>query len=70
MMCSYLSSLTEDQKNFNDSIQFNLICLLDKKLNSQILLLLEIYDQDEINQLNSKLLEVISEIGVNNVTKN
>ena len=57
MMCSYLSSLTKDQKNFEDSIQFNLLCLLDKKLNSQILLLLEIYDQDEINQLNSKLLD-------------
>ena len=57
MMCSYLSSLTEDQKNFEDTIQFNLLCLLDKKLNSQILLLLEIYDQDEINQLNTKLLD-------------
>ena len=57
MMCSYLSSLTKDQKNFENSIQFNLLCLLDKKLNSQILLLLEIYDQDEINQLNSKLLD-------------
>ena len=57
MMCSYLLSLTKDQKNFEDSIQFNLLCLLDKKLNSQILLLLEIYDQDEINQLNSKLLD-------------
>ena len=56
-MCSYLASLTEDQKNFEESIQFNLLCLLDKKLNSQILLLLEIYDQDEINQLNSKLLD-------------
>ena len=55
-MCSYLSSLSEDQKNFDDSIQFNLICLLDKKLNPQILLLLEIYDEDEINQLDSKLL--------------
>jgi hypothetical protein len=57
MMCSYLSSLTEDQKSFEDSIQFNLLCLLDKKLNSQVLLLLEIYDQDEINQLNSLLLD-------------
>ena len=57
MLCSYLSSLTEDKKNFEDSIQFNLLCLLDKKLNSQILLLLEIYGQDEINQLNSKLLD-------------
>ncbi|MFL2534560.1 MAG: hypothetical protein ACJ0RM_06375 [Alphaproteobacteria bacterium] len=57
MMCTYLSSLNEDQKNFKDSIQFNLLCLLNKKLNSQILLLLEIYDQDEINQLNSKLLD-------------
>ena len=56
MMCSYLSSLTEDQKSFEDSIQFNLLCLLDKKFNSQILLLLEIYDQDEINRLNTKLL--------------
>ena len=55
-MCSYLASLTEDQKNFEESIQFNLLCLLDKNLNSQILLLLEIYDQDEIDKLNSKLL--------------
>ena len=57
MMCKYLSSLTEDQKNFEDSIQFNLLCLLDKKLNSQILLLLEIYDEDEIDKLNYRLLE-------------
>ena len=48
-MCSYLSSLTEDQKNFEESIQYNVLCLLDKKLYSQILLLLEIYNQDEIN---------------------
>jgi len=56
-MCSYLASLNEDQKDFEESIQFNLLCLLDKKLNSQILLLLEIYDQDEIDKLNSKLLD-------------
>ncbi len=56
-MCSYLSSLTEDQKIFEESIQYNLLCLLDKKLNSQILLLLEIYNQDEIDKLNSKFLD-------------
>ena len=57
-MCSYLSSLTEDQKNFEESIQYNVLCLLDKKLYSQILLLLEIYNQDEINQLNSNFLDI------------
>ncbi len=55
-MCSYLASLTEDQKNFEESIQFNILCLLNKNLYSQILLLLEIYDQNEIDKLNSKLL--------------
>jgi hypothetical protein len=57
-MCSYLSTLTEDQKNFKESIQYNVLCLLDKKFYSQILLLLEIYNQDEINQLNSNFLNL------------
>ena len=57
-MCSYLSTLTEDQKNFKESIQYNVLCLLDKKFYSQILLLLEIYNQDEINQLNSNFLDI------------
>ena len=56
-MCTYMSSLTKDQKNFEESIQYNLVCLLDKKLYSQIFLLLEIYNQDEIDQLNSKFLD-------------
>ena len=55
-MCSYLSALNESQKKFNKSIQYNLVCLLDKKQFSQISLLLEIYDQKEILELNTKFL--------------
>ncbi len=55
-MCSYLSSLNEKQKNFKNSIQFNLICLIEKKQYSQISLLLEIYDQKQIKSLNSIFL--------------
>ena len=55
-MCSYLSALNESQKKFNKSIQYNLVCLLNKKQFSQISLLLEIYDQKEILELNTKFL--------------
>ena len=55
-MCLYLSSLTDDKKNFEDSIQFNILCLLVKKQFSQISLLLEIYSEEEINSLNSNFL--------------
>ncbi len=55
-MCSYLSSLNENQKSFGNSIQYNIICLLDKKQYSQILLLLEIYNEDDIIKLNSNFL--------------
>ena len=30
-MCSYLNSLNDNQKQFKESIQFNILCLLDKK---------------------------------------
>ena len=55
-MCSYLSSLNEFQKDFELSIQFNLICLIEKKQLSQISLLLEIYNQNEIKSLNTNFL--------------
>tara|TARA_Y100000768_G_scaffold387833_1_gene380517 strand:- start:875 stop:2278 length:1404 start_codon:yes stop_codon:yes gene_type:complete len=55
-MCAYLSFLDDSQKNFEDSVQYNLLCLIEKKQYSQILLLLEIYNQDEIDKLNSKFL--------------
>ena len=55
-MCSYLSNLSEVQKNFKELIQHNIICLIDKKLYSQVLLLLEIYNQQEIENLNSNFL--------------
>ena len=57
-MCSYLSILSSEEKNFEDSIQYNLICLIEKKEYSQISLLLEIYNQDEINKLNTKFLNI------------
>ena len=55
-LCDYLNQLDSNQKNFNDLIQFNIICLLNDKQNQQISLLLEIYNQDEFNKLNTILL--------------
>ena len=55
-MCSYLSLLNEDQKDFRDSIQYKILCLLEKEQYSQISLLLEIYNEEDIKALNSKFL--------------
>ena len=55
-MCSYLSSLNENQKKFINSNQYNILCLLNKDQYSQISFLLEIYNKQEIENLNSKLL--------------
>ena len=55
-LCEYLNQLDSNQKNFNNLIQFNIICLLNDKQNQQISLLLEIYSKDEFNQLNTILL--------------
>jgi hypothetical protein len=55
-LCDYLNQLDSNQKNFNNLIQFNIICLLNNKQNQQISLLLEIYSEDEFNDLNSILL--------------
>ena len=55
-LCEYLNQLDSNQKNFNNLIQFNIICLLNDKQNQQISLLLEIYSKDEFNQLNTFLL--------------
>ena len=55
-MCSYLSQLNENQKDFKDSIQYKILCLLEKEQYSQISLLLEIYDEEDISALNSNFL--------------
>jgi hypothetical protein len=55
-LCDYLNQLDSNQKNFNNLIHFNIICLLNNKQNQQISLLLEIYSEDEFNDLNSILL--------------
>jgi len=55
-LCDYLNQLDSNQKNFNNLIQFNIICLLNDKQNQQISLLLEIYNEDEFNNLNTVLL--------------
>jgi hypothetical protein len=55
-LCDYLNQLDSNQKNFNNLIQFNIICLLNNKQNQQISLLLEIYSEDEFSDLNSILL--------------
>ena len=55
-MCSYLSSLNGNQKKFINSNQYNILCLLNKDQYSQISFLLEIYNKQEIENLNSKLL--------------
>ena len=55
-LCDYLNQLDSNQKNFKNLIQFNIICLLNNKQNQQISLLLEIYSEDEFNDLNSILL--------------
>ncbi len=55
-LCDYLNELDSNQKNFNNLIQFNIICLLNDKQNQQISLLLEIYSEDEFNELNTVLL--------------
>ena len=55
-MCSYLSLLNENQKNFKDSIQYKILCLLEQEQYSQISLLLEIYNDEDIKALNSEFL--------------
>jgi hypothetical protein len=55
-LCEYLGLLDTNQKNFDNAIEFNVICLLNNKQNQQILLLLEIYNEDEFKKLNTTLL--------------
>ena len=55
-LCEYLGLLDTNQKNFDNVIEFNIICLLNNKQNQQISLLLEIYNDDEFKKLNTTLL--------------
>ena len=55
-LCEYLDLLDTNQKNFDNAIEFNIICLLNNKQNQQISLLLEIYNDDEFKKLNTTLL--------------
>ena len=55
-LCEYLGLLDTNQKNFDNAIEFNIICLINNKQNQQISLLLEIYNDDEFKKLNTTLL--------------
>ena len=55
-LCEYLSQLDSDQKNFENLIEFNIVCLLKNEQDQQISLLLEIYSKEEFNKLNTFLL--------------
>lgn len=55
-LCEYLGLLDTNQKNFDNAIEFNIICLLNNKQNQQISLLLEIYNDDEFKKMNTTLL--------------
>ena len=56
VLCDYLSQLNENQKNFDSLTEFSLVCLLNDEQDQQISLLLEIYSDDEFNELNTILL--------------
>ena len=56
-LCDYLNQLDGNQKNFDNLIEFNIVCLLNDKQDQQISLLLEIYSEDEFNKLNTILLK-------------
>ena len=56
-LCEYLSRLDTNQKNFDNVIEFNIICLLKNNQNQQISLLLEIYSEDDFKKLNTILLK-------------
>ena len=55
-LCEYLGRLDANQKNFDNVIEFNIICLLKDNQNQQISLLLEIYNDDDFKKLNTILL--------------
>ncbi len=56
-LCDYLNQLDSNQKNFDDLIEFNIVCLLNDKQDQQISLLIEIYSEDEFDKLNTILLD-------------
>ena len=54
-LCEYLGRLDTNQKNFDNVIEFNIICLLKDNQNQQISFLLEIYNEDDFKKLNTIL---------------
>ena len=56
-LCDYLNQLEGNQKNFDNLIEFNIVCLLNDNQDQQISLLLEIYSEDEFTKLNTILLK-------------
>ena len=56
-LCSYQNKLSYEQKRFNTQNAFNIICLLYNDQKSQIELLLEIYNKEEIQKLNTFFLD-------------
>ncbi len=56
-LCDYLNRLDGNQKNFDNLIEFNIVCLLYDNQDQQISLLLEIYSEDEFTKLNTILLK-------------
>ncbi len=55
-LCIYLSVLDNNQKEFDDILVYNMICLLKDNQFEQINFIIEIYDQKDFDNLNTKFL--------------
>ena len=55
-LCSYLNSLDNNQKIFDEILAYNILCLIKDEQYEQINFIIEIYDQTEFAKLNTVLL--------------
>ena len=55
-LCRYLFELDNNQKNFDDILVYNILCLIKDNQFEQINFIIEIYDQKEFDKLNTKFL--------------
>ncbi len=55
-LCQYLSVLDNNQKNFDDILVYNILCLLKDNQFEQINFIIEIFDKKEFDKLNTKFL--------------
>ena len=55
-LCSYISTLDNDQKKFDNILVYNILCLLKDNQYEQINFIIEIYDQKDFDKLNTKFL--------------